>query len=357
MSGQGSANTPASLPVPPPVPSLNFGTVVVDGKSYPVGLSPSAMLFLQKLWAGVQGQGGALPGVSAIFDMSGDATITTKGVITVAKTKGVPFAKSATVDTTNAGNISAGTLSIARLPDPFDLEESSSLLGFASGVPAFAQVITLGANLSMSGTVLSASGGATAPTLVQNANKRIQASTAGSLTLGATPGVGNILIYMASGFTDVSSTAPAGFTLFQTVTNGNQQVTLWQRTVVGGDGTTWALSGTSAGGISCGLFEFANLNDIRITQSTPTTAGAVSTAPCSNVSNAITVGVTEIDNINGYSSISGASLLLDGTNSFGGTSNHPSVWANQFPGLGNYSVTWTSSTLNNITHWLIQFLR
>lgn len=62
--------------------------------------------------------------------LSGDATLTNAGVLTVTKTNGTAFAASATTDTTNAANITTGTLNANRVPD---LSATYPLLAGKSG--------------------------------------------------------------------------------------------------------------------------------------------------------------------------------------------------------------------------------
>jgi predicted RecA/RadA family phage recombinase len=154
----------------------------------------------------VSGSGGGPPGGSSGqiqfnaagsfggFAASGDATVNTStGVVTVTKTNGTAFAPSATTDTTNATNITSGTLPLAQLP-------SISASSIVTGTLPSAQLPAISASSIVTGTLPAAQ-------LPALSGAVVSAGGTGATTFGTIPTL-NLIANTTGG-----TAAPAGVTL------------------------------------------------------------------------------------------------------------------------------------------------
>jgi hypothetical protein len=242
--------------------------------------------------------------VATAVAMSGDATLTNTGAITVTKTNGVAFAPSATTDTTNATNITTGLL-------------SPSVGG--TGVNNSTHTFTIGGNTAFSG--------AFAFTGTLTGTTTVTFPTSG--TLATTSAIPSFPLSLANGGTNASlvasnggifySTASAGAILSGTATanlpllSGSTAAPTWGAFALSLGGALTTAGALITSGAFAATFTFTNTTSVTFpTSGTLATTAAIPSFPLSLANGGTNANLTASNGGIFYSTAT-AGAILSGT--------------------------------------------
>lgn len=237
---------------------------------------------------------GSTGNVATAVAMSGDVTIDHTGATTVGKIGGNAVTLGGALTTSGAYAFTAtltgatgvtfptsGTLATtagitAAVNAALPSATTSQLYGGTGGA-GVAQAVTVGTGLSLSGETLSV-GASTQPSIVQAAGSVPSGGGAGTatVTFGATPTVGNRLLFFLNDTGIYSSTATHAsgtIPVAPSMANGLGQASIWYRDVQSGDGKAWVFADSANQAPVIGI-EVANGGAIRSAYLAPPGVGA-----------------------------------------------------------------------------------
>jgi fibronectin-binding autotransporter adhesin len=268
------------------------------------------------------------------FTVSGDGTLNTgTGALTVTKTNGVAFVASATTDTTNASNISSGSLALGRIA----AIGANTVLGSIAGAAPIALTATQLTTIPNVFTnvlqgVAPASGGGAVNFLRADGTWAVPAgSGGGTVTTTGTPASGNLSAF--SGSTSITNTNLTGdvttsggvATTLATVNSNVGSFTSANITVNAKGLITAAANGSGGGGLtSVGLQGDGTVIATSVTNSPLTANGTLGPLTLANAaaytalanSTASSAAPTYAPSNFGYGTIAGTTTLTANSPSF-----------------------------------------